>query len=165
MIVSPDNEDETQEEQPSAPKRSDPSMSTLIDNETVPQTPINPGERWPIGLTVGDRYFIEKELGHGGIGAVFLARDRKVHDRAVVVKVLLEKSLGDERILQKFRQEQEALARVDHPGIIGILDTGELPDGNPYLVMQYVAGTTLRNALSAQGIDLERAARIIKQLD
>ena len=139
-------------------------MSTLIDNETVPQTPINPGERWPIGLTVGDRYFIEKELGHGGIGAVFLARDRKVHDRAVVVKVLLEKSLGDERILQKFRQEQEALARVDHPGIIGILDTGELPDGNPYLVMQYVAGTTLRNALSAQGIDLERAARIIKQL-
>ncbi len=117
-----------------------------------------------VGTTVDSRYFIEKELGHGGVGVVYLARDRKLLDKAVVVKVLLESSLRNERVVQKFQQEKEALTRVDHPGIIGILDTGELPDGKPYLVMQYVAGVNLRSALTPEGMSLERAASIIRQL-
>ncbi|HXQ34662.1 MAG TPA: hypothetical protein VN843_11675, partial [Anaerolineales bacterium] len=69
-----------------------------------------------IGTTVDDRYLIEKELGRGGVGAVYLARDRKLHDKAVVVKVLLEKSLRNNWMVQKFHQEKEALSRLDHPG-------------------------------------------------
>src|SRR6266542_1944615 len=65
-----------------------------------------------VGTTVDRRYLIEKELGHGGVGAVYLARDHKLHDKPVVVKVLLEKSLRDEWVMQKFQQEKEALARV-----------------------------------------------------
>ncbi|HEX9273119.1 MAG TPA: protein kinase [Candidatus Binatia bacterium] len=109
------------------------------------------------------RYFIEKELGHGGVGVVYLARDRKLLDKAVVVKILLEKSLRDDWTVSKFQQEKEALARVDHPGVVGILDTGELPNGKPYIVMQYVDGVSLRSAIPIEGMDLERAALIVKQ--
>ncbi len=117
-----------------------------------------------VGTTVGNRYFIEKELGQGGVGAVYLAQDRKLLDKKVVVKVLLEKSLRNERIVQKFKQEKEALTRVDHPGIIGILDTGELDDGKPYIVMQYVDGVNLRSALFPEGMLLERVASIVSQM-
>jgi serine/threonine protein kinase len=119
-----------------------------------------------IGSTLEDRYYIERELGHGGVGAVYLAHDRKLHDKPVVVKVLLEQSLRNEWVVQKFQQEKEALARVDHPGVVGILDTGDLPDGQPYIVMQYVEGMALRDAVKAkpQGMDLDRVASIIKQI-
>src|SRR6266542_2054786 len=118
-----------------------------------------------VGRMLESRYFIEKELGHGGVGVVYLARDRKLLDKAVVVKILLEKSLRDDWTVSKFQQEKEALARVDHPGVVGILDTGELPDGKAYIVMQYIDGVSLRDAIKTkpEGMDLERAASIIKQ--
>ncbi len=171
MIASPNENDSSNPEtaegsttpQPESPS-SDPSKSTLVDESTLPRSSGEAPKTWPIGLILDDRYFIEKELGHGGIGAVYLARDRKLHDRLVVVKVLLEKSLRSERILEKFQQEKEALSRVDHPGIIGILDNGNLPDGNPYIVMQYVSGVNLRAVLSPEGLDLMRTAGIIGQL-
>jgi len=116
------------------------------------------------GLTLDNRYFIEKELGRGGVGAVYLARDRKLHDKPVVIKILLEKSLQNSWVVQKFQQEKEALARVDHPGVVGILDTGELPDGKPYLVMQFIDGATLRSLIKPEGIPLDGAAELIKQI-
>jgi len=117
-----------------------------------------------IGVTLDSRYFIQRELGQGGVGMVYLALDRKLHDKPVVIKVLLEKSLQNSWVVQKFQQEKEALARVDHPGVIGILDDGELPDGKPYLVMQFVDGVTLRSQVKPEGIPLERAADLMKQI-
>src|SRR2546423_12178509 len=117
-----------------------------------------------INQTLDGRYAIEKELGQGGVGAVYLARDRKLHDKRVVIKVLLDKSLQNSWVVQKFQQEKEALARVDHPGVVGILDTGEMPDGKPYIVMQFVDGVTLRSQVTQEGMPLERAADIIKQI-
>src|SRR5688572_7119703 len=118
-----------------------------------------------IGQVLDGRYLIERELGKGGVGAVYLAHDRKLHDKPVVVKVLLENSLQNAWVVQKFQQEKEALSRVDHPGVVGILDTGELPDQKPYIVMQFVDGVPLRDAIKAkpEGMDLERVASIIKQ--
>lgn len=117
-----------------------------------------------IGVTLDSRYSVQKELGQGGVGAVYLARDRKLHDKRVVIKVLLEKSLQNSWVVQKFQQEKEALARVDHPGVVGILDNGELPDGKPYLVMQFIDGVTLRSLVRPEGIPLERAGELIKQI-
>jgi tRNA A-37 threonylcarbamoyl transferase component Bud32 len=116
------------------------------------------------GMTLDNRYAIRKELGQGGVGAVYLARDLKLHDKPVVIKILLEKSLQNSWVVQKFQQEKEALARVDHPGVVGILDNGELPDGKPYLVMQFIDGVTLRSQIKPEGIPLERAADLIKQI-
>jgi serine/threonine protein kinase len=145
----------------SSPNRvSDPAAATVPGTQTSPDMP----HQGLIGLTLHDRFFIESELGSGGVGVVYLARDRKLHDRQVVVKVLLEKSVRNERIVQKFQQEMEALARVSHPGIVGIYDVGELPDGKPFIVMEYVDGVNLRSAMPPEGMAFERAANIIKQI-
>src|SRR5205814_2691707 len=95
--------------------------------------------------------------------AVYLASDRKLHDKHIVIKILLDKSLQNSWVVQKFQQEKDALARVDHPGVVGILDTGELADGKPYLVMQYIDGVTLRSQIKPEGMSLDRAAEIIRQ--
>lgn len=117
------------------------------------------------GTILEGRYRIDRELGQGGIGVVYLAFDQRLHNKPVVVKVLLEKTQTHEWLVQKFLQEKEALARVDHPGVVGILDDGELPNGQPYIVMQYVDGVSLREAIKSEdeGIDLHRAASILKQ--
>jgi len=144
---------------------SDPTAPTVFDRTKTPglDTTVLPRPEGLIGVALDGRYIIEKELGHGGIGAVYLARDRKLMNKAVVVKVLLEASLQNEWVVRKFQQEKEALTRVDHPGIVGILDAGELPDGKPYIVMQYVDGVTLRSIMQSEGTDLNRAALFIEQ--
>lgn len=134
----------------------DGTSEASLNETTLPQPSLN-------GQTLDSRYSIEKQIGQGGVGVVYLARDQKLHDKPVVIKVLHEKSLQDSWVVQKFQQEKEALARVDHPGVVGILDTGELPDGKPYLVMQYVEGVTLRSQIKPEGMSLERAAEIIRQ--
>src|SRR6266571_6369426 len=89
------------------------------------------------GVKLGGRYVIERELGRGGMGAVYLARDKpELHSRPVVVKVLLEEAMKNELVVSKFYQEIESLTRLDDPGVIGIFDAGRLDDGTPYLVMQ-----------------------------
>jgi len=136
----------------------DEASTASLNETTLPQQPTL------VGQTVDERYFIERELGQGGVGVVYLARDRKLHDKPVVIKVLLDRSLQNSWVVQKFQQEKEALARVDHPGVVGILDTGELADGKPYLVMQFVDGVTLRSQIKPEGMPLERAAEILKQI-
>src|SRR6185312_5556213 len=117
-----------------------------------------------LGSLIDGRYLIKQKLGHGGFGVVYLALDKKMVSRPVVVKVILEQGSGDEYSVKKFQQEIEALARVDHPSIVGIFDAGEMPDGKPYLVMQYVEGISLRAAIKPEGMDFNRAANIIRQV-
>jgi len=117
-----------------------------------------------IGDVLNGRYVIQKELSRGGMGVVYLAQDQQLHSRPVVVKILLEEAYQSEYIVQKFRQEVEALSRIDHPGIVGIIDAGELPKGEPFIVMQYVEGVTLRSAMTPEGMNLERIGEILKQV-
>jgi serine/threonine protein kinase len=118
-----------------------------------------------IGSKLGGRYLVERELGRGGMGAVYLARDKpELHSRPVVVKVLLEEALKNDWVVQKFQQEIESLTRLDDPGVIGIFDAGKLDDGTPYLVMQYVEGSNLRERLKPEGMNLQEAANIVRQI-
>jgi serine/threonine protein kinase len=111
-----------------------------------------------------DRYEIERPLGRGGMSAVYLAKDRQLLSKYVVVKVLLEETNNDAWMQQKFKQEMEALARIDHPGVVGVLDTGQTPEGKPFLVMQYVEGDTLRNLIDQGPMEFTRAAKIVRQV-
>jgi eukaryotic-like serine/threonine-protein kinase len=123
-----------------------------------------------LGALFKDRYLIERELGRGGIGAIYLALDRQLMDKPVVIKVMLselEASQYLEYFKQKFRQEIKALARIDHPGIVGVFDVGETPDGKPYFVMQYVKGQSLRMAINeagSKGMELARVAALMRQI-
>ena len=119
-----------------------------------------------IGSTIDGRYVVESRLAVGGMARVYRARDLRLLQRPLVIKVLLDKSLRNQRIVQKFEKEKEALLRVDHPGVVNILDAGELPDKKPYIAMQFIEGISLRDALtsSPEGLEFERAAKIIKDI-
>jgi len=118
-----------------------------------------------VGATLKGRYLVERMLGRGGLGAVYLARDLQLHDKAVVVKVMRDNpSVGPDWVIKKFREEIKALARIDHPGVVGSLDAGEMPDGKPYIVMQYVEGDSLRTVMRAGGLTHERIARLVRQI-
>ena len=95
---------------------------------------------------LADRYRIERELGQGGMATVYLAHDIK-HDRDVAIKVLhpdLGAALGADRFLSEIR----TTARLQHPHILPLLDSGDA-DGLLYYVMPLVTGETLRSRLSA----------------
>jgi eukaryotic-like serine/threonine-protein kinase len=115
-------------------------------------------------LILKDRYEVERELGRGGMSVVYLARDRQLLAKRVVIKVLLQETSQDPWMRQKFLQEMEALARIDHPGVVGVLDTGLTAEGKQFLVMQYIEGATLRSAIEPGGMGFRRAAGLIRQV-
>lgn len=117
-----------------------------------------------IGSMLDGRYLVKRKLGQGGFGVVYLAADEKMMSRPVVVKCLHDAETGNEWSIKKFKQEMEALARIDHPSIVGVFDSGQLPDGKPYIVMQYVDGCSLRSLITPEGMDFWRAANIIRQI-
>jgi serine/threonine protein kinase len=120
------------------------------------------------GATLDRRYMIERELGRGGIAQVILARDLKLPGGPhVVIKVLLERTLEREDrdwFEKKFRAEIEALARINHPGVVSALDAGQLPDGRSYFVMQYVPGWTLRSVMPPHGMKPRHAADLLRKI-
>jgi tRNA A-37 threonylcarbamoyl transferase component Bud32 len=138
---------------PQAPGAADPQRS-ISDAETQSMSV-------PLGATLKARYHIERPLGSGGFGTVYLAADNALHGRRVVVKLLHEQQGAREWIQRKFREECEALARLHHPGIVGVIDQGQTAEGKPFLVMEYVEGVTLRDVLRSGPMDLKRAGRLL----
>ena len=116
------------------------------------------------GTTVNGRYLIERELGRGGIGVVYLARDLRLHDMPVVIKFLLDDSTQNAWLSRKFLQEAEALTRIHHPGVVRVIDRDRTADGRPFFVMEFVKGASLRSAIRPTGLDLEFAAAIVRDV-
>ena len=115
-------------------------------------------------MKLGDRYEILGAISDGGMGNVYRARDTRVSNKIVAVKVLQEKWLQEEYVVAKFRQEAAVLAKLDDPGIVGILDAGALPSGQPWIVMQFVEGETLSHFISSGKMELADVAEIIRQI-
>lgn len=139
----------------------DPKETTGSD-ASPPSPPEQPTEIITKEVLKG-RYQLGPEIGRGGFAITYLATDLEVASRKVVVKVLNEWRSGDSWALKKFRSEMEALARIDHPHVVSILDFGQRENGKPFLVMQYVSGGSLRRAIPRDGLPLAQAAHILKQ--
>ncbi len=95
------------------------------------------------------RYRIERELGLGGMASVYLAHDEEL-DRPVAVKLLAANLAGDESFRKRFVREARVAAKLSHPNIVRVFDSGE-DDGRPYIVMEYVEGESLAEALQRRG--------------
>ena len=93
-----------------------------------------------------DSLVLEAELGRGGMGRVFRARDERL-GRAVAVKVLRPESAANPDFRARFAREARTLARLEHPGIVAVHDFGTTPDGDGYLVMQLVSGGSIADRL------------------
>ncbi|MEM6962277.1 MAG: serine/threonine-protein kinase, partial [Myxococcota bacterium] len=113
------------------------------------------------------RFTIDRLLGSGAMGCVYLGRDPEL-DRAVAIKTI--RDLGMERenldtFLERFRNEARAAARLTDPTIVQVFDVGEDAEAGPYLVFEYVAGSTLKQMLRSQpAIGPERTIHFARQI-
>ena len=115
-----------------------------------------------LGAALADRYRIERELGAGGMATVYLAHDRK-HDRDVAIKVLHE-DLGATLGPDRFLAQTKTTARLQHPHILPLLDSGEA-NGLLFYVMPFVAGETLRERLTRDTqLSIDDAPRIAREV-
>src|ERR671924_1735503 len=113
---------------------------------------------------LGGRYELGHVLGRGGMAEVYLAHDTRL-GRTVAVKTLRVDMARDPSFQARFRREAHSAASLNHPSVVAVYDTGEDQwDGNPvpYIVMEYVEGSTLRDLLaSGSRLVPERALEIV----
>ncbi|WP_166212745.1 serine/threonine-protein kinase [Cognatiluteimonas telluris] len=114
------------------------------------------------GVMVGP-YRIERMLGEGGMGQVWLAtRADGLYQRRVALK-LLRPGLADPKLRLRFTRERQILARLEHPHIARLLDAGISEDGQPYLALEYVDGEPITDWCRARGLPLQARLRLFLQ--
>ncbi len=117
-----------------------------------------------IDLVVDGRYRIEKQIGAGGMGVVYMAT-HTVLQKKLALKVLRGDGSKDAETVQRFMQEAQAATSIGHQNIIDISDFGRLPDGSVYFVMEYLDGTSLADMIKDGGsVPTERAVHILRQI-
>jgi serine/threonine protein kinase len=116
-----------------------------------------------IGRSIGGRYVIRGELGHGGMGAVYLAEQPSVQ-RSVAIKILHKEYAENPSIVRRFHQEAMAVSRLNHPNTISVYDFGQ-SDGLLYIAMEHLKGQTLHAATqAARGLTPSRSLNIMRQV-
>ncbi|MSQ48297.1 MAG: serine/threonine protein kinase [Deltaproteobacteria bacterium] len=109
-------------------------------------------------------YVVNQLLGHGGMGAVYLAEDRH-NSRRVAIKMLRPDALDDEAYLRRFDREIESLRKLDHPNIVRIFDAGKTLDGYRFFVMELLEGRTLASKLEEPArMSFDRVVRIMADI-
>jgi len=114
------------------------------------------------GKTIG-QFEIHEQLGSGGMGVVYRARDSKL-DRDVALKFLPPSLSSDEEAKKRFQQEAKAASGLDHPNICTIYDIGESEDGRLFIAMAYYDGTTLKYRMADGDIEQDEALSISRQI-
>src|SRR5829696_7307512 len=111
-----------------------------------------------------NRYDVVRPLGSGGMGEVYLARDR-VLGRDVALKVLRKQYAGDDEFAERFKREAMSAASLSHPNIVQVYDRGETEEGASYIAMEYVPGGTLKERILRDGpLEVEEAAGLGAQV-
>ncbi|MFV1963893.1 MAG: serine/threonine-protein kinase [Pirellulaceae bacterium] len=155
------------------------STDAMLDSPASPGP--SPGFVPPKPQELADRFpqfEILDLLGHGGMGAVYKARQKSL-DRFVALKIIKPDAADDPGFAERFSREAKALAKLNHPNIVGIHDFGEVEVGWPskadqddpgkpsciyYFVMEYVDGTNLRQLIESKDLPPEQAIQIIPQV-
>jgi serine/threonine-protein kinase len=116
-----------------------------------------------VGTIIGGRYRIERVIGEGGMGAVYQAEHTHMRKR-LAVKVLHPEMSRLPEVVARFEREAMAAAHIEHPNVAAATDFGKLDDGSFFLVLEYVEGTSLRDAIAGKPMELGRALRILRQI-
>ena len=149
-----------------------PRCETCFEDDVpvCPTDSINTKNTLPGGCLLSSRYLLEKRLGRGAMGQVYLARDQNLLTRQVAVKtvrpdVLTDEDLQEGEAIARFEREARSAASIQHPNVVGVTDFGQSPDGVFFLVMEYVEGETLYQLLRREGtLGLQRTVGIMEQV-
>ena len=113
---------------------------------------------------IAGRFRIEREIGTGGMGTVYLATHLDL-ERPVAVKIIRREFASDADVADRFLREARTMAKLRHPNAAMIFDAGNLPDGRHFIVMEFVEGETLSQALAREGrFPFTRAVGIATQI-
>ncbi len=124
----------------------------------------------PGSQLLANRYFLEKRLGRGAMGQVYVARDENLGTRKVAVKTIRQDVLNSDDLqegeaIARFEREARAAASIHHPHVVDVTDFGESAEGIFYLVMEYVEGETLHKLLRREGtLSVKRSVRLLRQI-
>ncbi|HRH00962.1 MAG TPA: serine/threonine-protein kinase, partial [Polyangiaceae bacterium] len=129
---------------------------------STPQRPGKPADPM-LGRVVAGRYRLEARAGEGGMGVVYRARHVLI-DRVVALKLIRPDLRGETHLRAWMLREARAANRVDHAHIIDIHDIGETEEGELYLVMEYLVGTSLSSELAKGPMNLSRGVDILEQM-
>src|SRR5678815_2279048 len=149
-----------------------PRCETCFEDEVVtcPTDQVSTKATLPGGRLLNSRYLLEKRLGRGAMGQVYLARDQNLLTRRVAVKTVRPDILNDEDLqegeaIARFEREARSAASIRHPNVVDVTDFGKSPDGVFFLVMEYVEGETLYDLLRREGsVNPQRAVNIMRQV-
>ena len=116
-----------------------------------------------VGRQIG-KLVLRRRLGQGGFGVVYLAERRGEFQQKVAVKLIRQDRIADERHLQRFELERQALADLRHEYIAQLLDGGQTEEGAPYLVMEYVEGQPITDYCDAQRLTVQQRIKLFQKV-
>jgi serine/threonine-protein kinase len=117
-----------------------------------------------IGQIVGGKYLLEEFIGEGGMAVVYRATHVNM-ERPVVVKILQGRLTASEKSVQRFERECKVTAKVSHPNVVSVFDVGFINGNQPYLVMEFIKGESLRDKIDHEGpLPLSAGAAILIQI-
>src|ERR1700754_4211431 len=116
-----------------------------------------------LGKTVAGRYRLEARIGEGGMGVVYRARHVLI-DRVVALKLIRPDLRAETHLRAWMLREARAANRVDHAHIVEIHDVGETEDGDLYLVMEYLVGSSLSTEIGKGPMPMARATDVLEQM-
>ena len=129
-------------------------------SNTLDGKPVDP----LLGITVADRYRIERRIGVGGMGTVYLGSHRRIGQK-VAVKVLHERHARDAQLTLRFENEAMTYGRVNHPNLVSLHDYGRTPDGMFFMVLEYCPGASLSQFLrKAKRLEPALAVDVVTQI-
>jgi serine/threonine-protein kinase len=142
-----------------APPSTQPAPPTEAEASAADSKPLafRPGAR------IADKYVVERLIGEGGLGLVVAARH--VHlDQVVAIKTLRPNALASKGVAERFLREARLAAKIRSEHVVHVYDVGTMPDGMPYMVMEYLAGTDLGRQLNASGpLPVDKAVDYVLQ--
>ena len=106
---------------------------------------------------------INRLIGRGGMGAIYQAQQTAL-DRTVAIKLIAREVAGDTAFIERFEREAKTLAKLSHPNIVTVYDFGRTADGQAYLIMEYVDGINLREAILSGSVGPNDALEIIQSI-
>jgi tRNA A-37 threonylcarbamoyl transferase component Bud32 len=123
-----------------------------------------PPEDPMLGRVIDGRYRVERQIGEGGMGVVYLATHTTLNKK-LALKVLRGDNSKDADVVQRFMQEAQAATSIGHANIIDISDFGRLPDGAVYFVMEYLDGMALTDLMKQSGsVEMQEALHVVRQM-